>query len=57
MLVYDKAHELADYIINLYPDQADGHMLKQQIYLAQGMTQEAESELSKARSLRPDLPL
>lgn len=32
-------------------------MLKQQIYLAQGMTQEAESELSKARSLRPDLPL
>ncbi len=54
---HDKAHELADYIINLYPDQADGHMLKQQIYLAQGMTQEAESELSKARSLRPDLPL
>lgn len=50
---YDEALELADYMLNVFPDRPDGHVYKYIIYQDMNNTEEAEKEKAKALELDP----
>ncbi len=54
---YEKALELADYMENVYPDQADAHAFRYYIYKEQGDTEKAEEEKKLAKSIDPKFQL
>lgn len=54
---YDKAHALADYLCNAYPELPDGHLYRSHIFNRQGQREKAESERKAALAIAPGLKL
>lgn len=52
---YDKALELADYLENINPEQADSHAFRYFVYKEQGDMVNAEKEKVLAKTINPEL--
>ena len=50
---FDEALDLADYVENLYPDRADAHAFRYQVYTKMGKLEDAEREKARAREIDP----
>jgi len=54
---FEKAHELADYIENLYPNRPDGHSFRYFIYKQQGDLERADHEKKLVKEIDPSFNL
>lgn len=54
---YDKALSLAEYLLNAYPENPDGHLYKYFIYSTMGEKQKAEQEKKLLAEVAPDFHL
>lgn len=54
---FDKAHKLADFLGNAYPELPDGHLYRSHIFAAEGKRAAAEAERKAALEIAPDLQL